>query len=327
MNDAGTFMTKVVKRAAASDDVVGDIRRFNRFYTARIGALGHGHLGTPFSLTEARLLYELGDRGPVTAAQLAQSIDIDPAQVSRTVSRLRRAHLVASARDVRDGRARRLALTPRGRTEFGRLDRLSRQRAAASVKGLDTDRRRRLVAAMRSIEEVLGEPGRTTPTVVIRGHRPGDVGWIISRHGSLYAEEYGWDATFEALVAGVGKDFLERFDPASDGCWIAEVDGRRAGSVCLVRKSATVAKLRLLIVEPWARGLGIGSRLVDECLAFARRAGYKKVTLWTNSILDAAKRLYERAGFVRVEVGPTERAFGQELVFETWELTLEPRRR
>jgi GNAT superfamily N-acetyltransferase len=158
--------------------------------------------------------------------------------------------------------------------------------------------------------------------VVIRAHRPGDMGWIVSRHGAIYAEEYGWDGTFEALVAGVAKAFIERFDPRWEGCWIAEVDGRPVGSVCLVRKSSTVAKLRLLLVEPSARGLKIGTRLVDECLGFARRAGYKKVTLWTNSILDAARRIYERAGFVRVKVSPVERAFGQDMVFETWDLSL-----
>lgn len=317
----------VQTRTGAGPDVAAAIRRFNRFYTARIGVLGARHLGTPYSLTEARVLYELGDRGPATAAALAQTIEIDPAQVSRTVARLTRARLVVSARDVSDGRARRLSLTAKGRAQFARLDALSRQRTTGLVGGLDADRQRRLLAAMRTIEDVLGDATRTTPAVVIRPHRPGDLGWIVSRHGSVYAEEYGWDATFEALVAGVAKDFLERFDAAREACWMAEVDGQRVGSVCLVRKSATVAKLRLLIVDPSARGLGIGSRLVDECLEFARRVGYKRVTLWTNSILDAARHLYERAGFVRTTVGPVERAFGKDLVFETWDLDLEPRRR
>lgn len=306
----------------ASADVTGAIRRFNRFYTARIGALGGRHLGTPFSLTEARVLYELGDHGPATAAALAQALEADPAQVSRTVARLTRARLVSRARHARDGRALLLSLTAAGRREFQRLDRLSRERSAALVAGLRPGEQARLLAAMQAIETALSGAAAPPPAVVIRPHRPGDLGWVVSMHGSVYAEEYGWDASFEALVAGIAKEFLETFDPRHEGCWIAEVDGRRAGSVCLVRKSATVGKLRLLIVDPSARGLKIGTRLVDECLRFARRAGYRKVTLWTNSILDAARRIYERAGFVRVHTGPVERAFGKDLVFETWELTL-----
>ncbi|MEZ5419904.1 MAG: helix-turn-helix domain-containing GNAT family N-acetyltransferase [Vicinamibacterales bacterium] len=306
----------------AAPDVTGAIRRFNRFYTARIGALGGGHLGTPFSLTEARVLYELGDHGPATAAALAQALEADPAQVSRTVGRLVRARLVSRTRHADDGRALLLSLTAAGRREFQRLDALSRERNAALVERLSPDERGRLLAAMRTIEDALSGRPPSPPAVVIRPHRPGDLGWVVSLHGALYAEEYGWDGSFEALVAGVAKEIIEKFDPAHDGCWIAEVDGRRVGSVCLVRKSATVAKLRLLIVDPSARGLRIGTRLVDECLRFARRAGYRKVTLWTNSILDAARHIYEQAGFVKVETGPVERMFGKDLVFETWELAL-----
>lgn len=308
--------------AASVSDLTGAVRRFNRFYTARIGALGVHHLGTPYSLTEARLLYELGGRGPATAAALAQALETDPAQVSRAVGRLERAGLVSRTKDARDGRAQRLSPTATGRREFTRLDGLSRQRTGELVAPLTAEARARLLASMKTIEEVLsGEPA-PPPTVVIRPHRPGDLGWIVSRHGAYYAEEYGWDGTFEALVAGVAKDFIEKFDPKHEACWMAEIDGRPVGSVCLVRKSATVAKLRLLIVDREARGHGIGARLVDQCVAFARGVGYRKVTLWTNSILDAARHLYERAGFVRVAVGPTEHAFGQDLVFETWELDL-----
>ena len=302
------------------------VRRFNRFYTARIGALGGGHLGTPHSLTEARLLFELGDDGPATAAALAQALEVDPAQVSRTVARLERAGLVTRARSTADRRAHLLTLTAPGRRQFTTLDTRSRRRAAALLDPLPPAHRARLLEAMRAIEEVLSATPPTVPAVVIRPHRPGDLGWIVSRHGAIYAEEYGWDGTFEALVAGVAKDFIEKFDPTREGCWVAEIDGRPVGSVCLVRKSATVAKLRLLIVEPSARGLKIGTRLVDECLRFARRAGYTKVTLWTNSILDAARRIYEQAGFVKVKTSPPERVFGKDLVFETWDLTLGPRR-
>ncbi len=307
-------------------DPTDALRRFNRFYTARIGALGGGHLGTPHSLTEARILFELGGHGPATAASLAQTLEIDPAQVSRTVARLDRSALVTRARSDADRRAHLLTLTAQGTREFRKLDTRSRARAAELLEPLPKEGRARLRAAMRAIEEVLSAAPTPAPTVVIRPHRPGDLGWVVSRHGAYYAEEYGWDATFEALVAGVAKDFIEKFDPKWEACWMAEIDGRPVGSVCLVKKSATVAKLRLLIVDPSARGHRIGTRLVDECLQFARRAGYKKVTLWTNSMLDAARHLYERAGFVKVKTSPPERAFGKDLVFETWDLTLGPRR-
>lgn len=306
-----------------TSDTTEAVRRFNRFYTVRIGALGGSHLGSPYSLTEARLLFELGGGTPATAAALAQALEIDPAQVSRTVARLDRAGLVTRARSADDRRARLLTLTAKGRREFAKIDARSRARTGALLDPLPADRRARMLEAMRAIEDALSPAPPPRPTVVIRPHRPGDLGWIVSRHGSYYAEHYGWDSSFEALVAGVAKEFLEHFDARYEGCWIAEIDGRQVGSVCLVRKSATVAKLRLLLVDPAARGLQIGTRLVDECLRFARRVGYKKVTLWTNSGLDAARRLYERAGFVRVEVSPPERAFGHELVFETWELALE----
>lgn len=307
---------------APTPDVTGAIRRFNRFYTARIGALGGRHLGTPYSLTEARVLYELGDHGPATAAALAQALEADPAQVSRTVARLTRARLVSRERHAKDGRALTLSLSAAGRREFERLDQLSRERNGAIASRLSADERARLLAAMDTIETLLSDRATAPPAVVIRPHRPGDLGWIVSMHGSVYAEEYGWDISFEALVAGVAKEFIEKFDAKHEGCWIAEVDGRRVGSVCLVRKSATVGKLRLLIVDPSARGLRVGSRLVDECLRFARRVGYRKVTLWTNSVLDAARHIYEQAGFVKIETGPVEHVFGQDLVFETWELTL-----
>ena len=307
-------------------DTTDALRRFNRFYTARIGALGGGHLGTPHSLTEARILFELGGHGAATSAGLAQTLEIDPAQVSRTVARLDRAGLVTRARSDADRRAHLLTLTTQGTREFKRLDTRSRTRAAHLLEPLPEDRRARLLTAMRAIEEVLSATPAPAPVVVIRPHRPGDLGWVVSRHGAIYAEEYGWDSTFEGLVAGVAKTFLEKFDPRREGCWVAEIDGRPVGSVCLVRKSATVARLRLLIVEPSARGLKIGTRLVDECVRFARLAGYKKVTLWTNSILDAARRIYEQAGFVLVKTSPAERVFGKDLVFQTWDLTLGPSR-
>lgn len=307
--------------AAASRTAVDAVRRFNRFYTARIGALGGRFLDTPHSLTEARVLYELGERGPATAAALAQTLEVDPAQMSRTVGRLVRGKLVSRTRHAQDGRAHQLALTARGRREFQRLDARSAARAEELVGTLDPSARGRLLDALRTVESLLGgEP--SPPAVVIRHHRPGDWGWIVSMHGSVYAEEYGWDGTFEAFVAGVAKEIIEGFDPAREACWIAEIDGRRVGSVCLVKKSATVAKLRLLVVDQSARGHRIGTRLVDECVRFARRTGYKRITLWTNDMLDAARKIYEHAGFRRVAVSPPELAFGKTQVFETWELTL-----
>lgn len=308
------------RAAAPSRTAIDAVRRFNRFYTARIGALGGRFLDTPHSLTEARVLYELGERGPATAAALAQALEVDPAQMSRTVARLVREKLVSRTKHARDGRAHQIALTAKGRQDFQKLDERSASRADALVAPLAPAARARLLQALRTVEELLGgEPA--PPAVVIRHHRPGDWGWIISMHGSVYAEEYGWDGTFEAFVAGVAKEIIEGFDPVREACWIAEIDGRRVGSVCLVKKSATVAKLRLLVVDASARGHRIGTRLVDECLRFARHAGYKKVTLWTNDILDAARAIYEHAGFRRVAVSPPEQAFGKTQVFETWELT------
>ncbi len=241
---------------AGDTDVV---RQFNRFYTARIGALGGGHLGTPHSLTDARILFELGSGTPATASALADALELDPAQVSRAVARLGRAGLVSRTRVATDGRVRRLGLTAAGRRQFVTLDRRSRERTAKLLGPLSADDRSRLLAAMRHIETILSPSTAAPPKVVIRSHRPGDLGWIVSRHGAIYAEEYGWDRSFEALVAGIAKEFIEQFDARFEGCWIAEIDGRTVGSVCLVKQSATVAKLRLLIVDPAARGHRIGT--------------------------------------------------------------------
>lgn len=303
-------------------DAADAVRRFNRFYTARIGALGVSHLDTPFSLTEARVLYEVGQRGRATSAELAQALEVDPAQVSRTVARLARARLLARQRAPADARALVLTPTPKGRAAFKRLDDRSRTRSADLLAPLASRARQRLLDAMETIQDVLGDAVSPKTPVVIRTHRPGDFGWIVSRHGEMYAEEYGWDGSFEALVAGIAKEIIDGFDPAASGCWIAERAGERVGAVCLVRHTATVAKLRLFLVNREVRGLGIGTALVNECLRFARRAGYHTVTLWTWSELGAARRVYERAGFVKVHTAPPERAFGKDLVFETWELSL-----
>lgn len=302
--------------------LVDAVRHFNRFYTARIGALGVSHLDSAFSLTEARILYELGRRPGATAVELSQALETDPAQVSRTVARLERAGVLARKRTAHDGRAHHLTMTTAGRRAFKKLDDRSRARVLALLEPLPSEGRERLTGAMRAIERALdGEA--PAAEVRIRSHRPGDLGWIVSRHGEIYAGEYGWAPSFEALVAGIAKEFLDAFDPAASGCWVAEVDGERAGAVCLVRHSDTVAKLRLFFVDAEVRGRRIGSRLVDECIAFARRAGYRTITLWTWKELGAARRVYERAGFRLVATAPPEHAFGHDLVFETWELSLQ----
>jgi DNA-binding MarR family transcriptional regulator/GNAT superfamily N-acetyltransferase len=296
------------------------VRRFNRFYTRRIGVLRAGHLDSPFTLAEVRVLYELAHRAGVTASELARDLDLDPGYLSRMVHAFRRRGLVTRTRSATDGRVAFLALTALGRRRFAALDTRQNAETRALVSSLGALEQRRLVGAMQTIEGLLSPAARSAP-VTIRTSRPGDLGWIVHRHGALYAEEYGWDERFEALVAQVAADFLASHDPARERCWVAELDGSIVGSILLVAKSRTVAKLRLLLVEPSARGLGIGSRLVSELLAFARAAGYRRITLWTNDLLHAARRIYERAGFTLVDSAP-HAMFGSGLVGQTWELSL-----
>jgi DNA-binding MarR family transcriptional regulator/GNAT superfamily N-acetyltransferase len=286
------------------------VRSFNRFYTKRIHLLQEGILDSPLSLTEARVLFELAHRDYPTATELGAALDLDPGYLSRILDAfVRRGHLTRSP--GADRRRRHLSLTRSGRRFFESIDRKSHQEAAAMLSKLSESDQSQLIAAMKSIENIL-EPKPPAP-YVLRSHRPGDIGWITHRHGVLYAQEYGWDEKFEALVAGIAAKFVENFDPRREHCWLADQDGAILGSVTLVGKSATVAKLRLLYVEPTARGLGVGSRLVQECIRFAREAGYLKITLWTNSILLAARRIYAREGFRLVSTKGD---------FETWDLNL-----
>lgn len=300
---------------------VAEVRSFNRFYTAQIGVLREGLLGSPYSLTEVRVLYELAHREKPTAAELGKELGLDAGYLSRILRGFVRRGLVTKSPSARDGRQSLLALTARGRKEFAPLDARSHDEVAAMLGRLPPADQERLVTAMRTIQALLG--GRPAPRVpyLLRPHQPGDMGWVIHRHGALYAEEYGWDETFEALVAEIAAKFVRSFDPKRERCWIAEREGEIVGSVFLVQKSRTVGQLRLMYVEPKARGLGIGGRLVEECLRFARRAGYRKVVLWTNSVLLAARHLYEKAGFRLIHAEP-HRSFGCDLVGETWELTL-----
>ena len=307
-----------------SPSPVQTVRRFNRFYTKQIGVLNDGLLQSPFSLAEVRVLYELAHREQPTAVQLANELALDDGYLSRILRTFRKRGLIARTPAQTDRRQRLLALTPRGRSVFASLNARSDDQVATMLRELSPSDQDRLVDAMRTIESLLlrdgSAPANRAP-YLLRQHRPGDMGWVVYRHGVLYSQEYGWDERFEALVAGIVAQFIEQFDPKRERCWIAEKDGDNVGSVFLVKHTATVAKLRLLLVEPTARGLGIGQRLVDECVRFARQAGYRKITLWTNSVLHAARRIYERTGFVLVQEEP-HRLFGQGLVGQTWDLRL-----
>jgi DNA-binding MarR family transcriptional regulator/GNAT superfamily N-acetyltransferase len=306
--------------AIPADPRVDVVRRFNRFYTRRIGALRAGLLESPFSLAEARLLYELAHRAGPTAAGLARDLGLDAGYLSRMLRGLERRRLISRERSKSDGRQSLLALTAAGHRAFSTLDTRSSADVRAMLGRLSESGQRRLVEAMRDVERLLGAPEPKVP-YLLRPHRPGDMGWVVHRHGALYAREYGWDERFEALVATIVAKFVEHFDPKREHCWIAEREGEIVGSVFLVSKSAAVAQLRLLYVEPDARGLGIGRRLVDECERFARDKGYKKIVLWTNSILHAARHIYETAGY-RLLAEEPHHSFGHRLVGQTWELKL-----
>jgi DNA-binding MarR family transcriptional regulator/GNAT superfamily N-acetyltransferase len=303
------------------DQRVATVRRFNRFYTRQIGVLHEGLLGSPFSLTEGRVLYELAHRETPTATQLARDLDLDPGYLSRILRDFEQRGLLARAPSQVDGRQSLLTLTPRGCEAFAPLDVRSREEIGVMLGTLPPAEQARVIEAMQTIETLLGTRPKPPAPYVLRPPRPGDMGWVVHRHGVLYAQEYGWDETFEALVASIVAGFVRDHDPKRERCWIAEQDGQSVGSVFLVKQSDTVAQLRLLIVEPAARGRGIGGRLTSECVRFARSLGYRKITLWTNSVLIAARRIYEQAGFRLVSEEP-HRSFGHDLIGETWELDL-----
>lgn len=298
------------------------VRRFNRFYTRRIGVLEESLLGSGLTLSQGRVVFELGRRGEWTAGGIAADLSLDPGYVSRLLASLDRRKLIARRPSPSDGRQAIVSLTPRGRQCYQHLDRRSADDVSALLARLPATGRRRLLDAMTAIEALLGDAPAPQVPYVIRQPRPGDIGWVVSRHGALYAEEYGWDETFEGFVAEIAGAFIKGYDPKRERCWIAEREGAVAGSVFLVRgPDEATAKLRLLYVEPVARGLGIGRRLVEECRLFARAAGYVRVMLWTNSILTSARRIYEAAGYRLVKSEP-HRSFGRDLVGETWELDL-----
>jgi len=305
------------------DEAVAAVRGFNRVYTRRFGLLDQRHLGSEFSLGEVRVLYELAHRDGLSAAALARGLEVDPGHLSRMLAGLRRSGLVRRERSAHDRRASLLGLTPAGRRAFDRLDRKANSQVSGLLRRFPDGHRGELVRALTGVRRLLEPRQGGAPAVVIRNHRSGDLGWILERHGVVYAEEYGWGAPFEALVAAVVAEFAQGHDPAREACWVAELEGRRVGSVMQVHhpQRPGVARLRLLLVEPEARGLGVGRALVDACTVFARGAGYRKVTLWTQSVLGAARAIYARAGYVKVSEAPNT-TFGKGLIAETWELDL-----
>jgi DNA-binding MarR family transcriptional regulator/N-acetylglutamate synthase-like GNAT family acetyltransferase len=296
-------------------------RRFNRLFTRRIGVLRDGLLHSGYSLTEARVLFELANRDELSASELVRELGLDPGYMSRTLGGLERQGLVEKVRSETDGRRRILSLTAEGEEAFEVLDSRSREEVSEMLGGLSEEEQRRLLEAMRTIEGIFEKGLKFSEPFVLRPHEPGDMGWVVHRHGVLYAGEYGWDERFEALVARIVAAFIDGYDPKKERCWIAEMGGDRVGCVFVVKASDTVAKLRLLLVEPEARGVGLGSRLVEECIRFARNHGYEKLTLWTNSVLDAARHIYEEHGFVLVEE-EEHHSFGHDLVGQNWELAL-----
>lgn len=306
--------TDVTQRALA-------VRRFNRFYTQRIGVLNEGLWHSPFSLSEARVLYELAQHEQTTATELGKELRMDAGYLSRILRSFTKQGLIDKLPSDTDGRQTILRLTPQGQHAFATINAESQHEIEALLHELAPPDQQRLVTAMQTIEALLGAQPETRVPYILRPHQPGDMGWVVQRHGVLYAQEYGWDEQFEALVAEIVAKFIQHYNPKRERCWIAEKDGENVGAVFLVQQSETVAKLRLLLVEPHARGLGIGARLVQECIRFARQAGYSTITLWTQNNLHAARRIYEAAGFRLVAEGP-HHSFGHDMIEQTWELAL-----
>ena len=301
---------------AGDEAAVAAVREFNRFYTNVIGLLRGKYLDTSYSLTEARLLFELAQRDTSEVTDLRRTVDIDPGYLSRILARFESDGLIARQRSAADGRRQVIRLTGSGREVVSGLDSRSAEQTRGMLAGLRDDDRRRLLDAMRTITGTLA--GSPPPRgYLLRTPRPGDMGWVVQRNGAVYAEEFGWDSSYEALVARIVADYVDHRDPKAEAAWIAEVDGTPAGCVFCVREDTITARLRLLLVEPWARGLGIGARLVDEVLRFARQAGYTQITLWTNDVLEDARRIYQRAGFT-LDGENRHHSFGKDLIGQNW---------
>ena len=301
-------------------EAVKAVRRFNRFFTRRIGVLDP-YLGSALSLTDVRVLYELAHRPGVVARDLMHDLGLDAGYLSRILKRFEAAGWLMRMPSPDDGRQSLLTLTEAGHAVFAPLQQKSRDEAAALLQPLNSAQRTQLVNAMARVEALLEGAASSSRNVLLRDPVPGDMGWVVQQHAEIYWREYGWNSDFEALVAGIAADFIRKFQPEWEKCWIAELDGERVGAAFVVRQSRTVARLRMLILSPQARGLGLGARLTDECIAFARAKGYRKMVLWTNSCLTAARAIYRKRGFRLTQSEPYE-GFGQQLVGETWELRL-----
>ena len=314
-------MKSNISTNSALDSQIATVRGFSRFYTRKLGIIEPKLLASPWTLQEARIIYEIAQRESCTATDLAGSLGLDAGFLSRTLQALQRRQIVARKPSKADRRANEIALTAKGRTAFAELERRSREEVGALLAGLDERERAAIVDAMTMIEQMLEPPAQKPAGFLLRSHRPGDIGWIVSRHGAIYAQEYGWDISFEALVAEITAQFLRSYDPVREQCWIAEAGGEPVGSIFLVKASDDIAKIRLLLVEKKARGLGVGRALVEQCIRFARQAGYGSITLWTQSILVAAREIYQRAGFQCVGE-EKHHSFGVDLVGETWQLEL-----
>ena len=304
------------------EERVAAVRKFNRDFVKRIGLLQEGLLDSPYSLTEARILFEIGGKADSTASDLSAVLGLDAGHLSRILSRLEKGGLLKKVRSEDDGRQRFLHLTKKGRAALDGINDRANSEVERMLGALSEEEQKLLLQAMGKIENTLLKSGESQRTYILRQHEPGDMGWIVHRHGLLYAREYGWNEEFEALVAKICADFISNHNPKRERCWIAEMDGEIIGSVFLGQgDDREVAKLRVLLVEPKARGTGLGTRLVEECVKFARRSGYRKVTLWTYSVLAAARRIYEKNGF-RLVAEEKRRDFGHKLTGQTWELNL-----
>jgi DNA-binding MarR family transcriptional regulator/N-acetylglutamate synthase-like GNAT family acetyltransferase len=301
---------------------VAAVRRFNRFYTRQIGVLRRNYLDSPYSLGEMRVLYELAHGGARTASEIGRALDVDAGYLSRVLRNFEKRGLIARRPSEKDARQSHLTLTARGRKVYAPFEKRSQENVGRMIGRLGADEQTRLVAAMTTIESLLGEaPGAGKSQPILRPPRHGDFGWIVARHAELYAQEYGWGDPFEGLCAQIVADFVNKLDAKREHCWIAELDGENVGCVMLAKDSNDVARIRLLLVDPKARGLGLGARLIDECINFTRVAGYRKVTLWTHSVLTAARHIYEKAGFTLTS-SEKRHSWGKDVVAEFWDLEI-----
>ncbi|WP_413993524.1 GNAT family N-acetyltransferase [Labrys okinawensis] len=301
---------------------IDDVRDFNRFYTQKIRLLDRNLPASPLPLPEARIVYEVAKAGEQTAADIGRRLDMDKAHLSRIVARLRAANLVVTRTDPDHARRSLLSLTPEGHAVFARMEAGTIAQLDGLLTEVDEQDRGRLVEAMRQIKQLLDADVRPHSEPVLRTPRPGDIGWIVHRQAELYHQEYDWDWTYEGLAASILGKFVAEFDASREDAWVAELDGRIAGSIFLMKsENPATAKLRLLYVEPFARGHGLGRTLVHACIARAKELGYASLTLWTNDILTAARRIYQAEGF-RLENEEAHHSFGKDLVGQTWTLDL-----